>query len=402
MKINSDRLLRHLKTLGQIGFKENTGTSRPAYSPAYLEGQKYVASLMKEAGLSVSVDPVGNLIGELKGSSPDKKIIAIGSHIDSVPGGGIYDGTLGVLAAVECVQTMQEQGYRPEHTLQIIAFEDEEGNVIGGTFGSKAFTGAAIEEAMIPRMAEQGISAEDVKRAERNPGDYLCYLELHIEQGGLLEAEKKTIGVAGGIVAILRYKAVVEGKTNHAGSTPMRLRDDALEKSCYIIADFLERVKKTGNSMVGTVGVIQVEPGAVNVVPGRTEFIIEMRDMERTSMYRLIDELERDYQEKGLHLSPYIDQEETRCHPGLLAAVRTAADKLGYSRMEMHSGAGHDLINMGKFTPSALIFIPSKGGISHSIEEYSAPEDIEAGADVLLHTILSIDKQPSQIQEEKA
>ena len=392
MEINAKRLVENIKTLGRIGYEPEKGTTRPAYSKAYFEGEAYVADLMEASGLSVRKYTVGNLIGTWQSTNPDSKILSLGSHIDTVPNGGIYDGTLGVLAAVECVRTLREQGYRPKHTIQIIAFEDEEGNVVGGTFGSKAFTGNKIDEAMLAGMQEQGITMEDVRNAAQNKDDYLCYLELHIEQGGLLEAEQKDIGVASGIVAILRYKVRMAGKANHAGSTPMRLRDDALEKACLSITDLLERVRRESDTMVGTVGTMEIHPGAVNVIPGEVNFIVELRDMDRRTMYGLVDRWAAAWKDRGLTLSPYIDQEETRCDLRLLEIVRGAADSLGLKRMEMHSGAGHDLINMGKFTPSALIFIPSRDGISHSIDEYSSPKAIADGANILLETLLRVDR----------
>lgn len=393
MNIQIERLMTHLTHLGGIGFKEGKGTTRMAYSPEYFLGAEYVKGLMEDAGLEVKTDAVGNMTGTWEGSSADEGMIACGSHLDSVPCGGIYDGTLGVLAAIECIRVMRESGYQPRHTLQVIAFEEEEGNVVGGTFGSRCAAGQPLEETVMESLPRFGMDEESVKSSQLDGSLYRGYLELHIEQGGILEKEQKHIGVVGGIVGITRYRATVDGFANHAGSTPMNLRDDAFEKTCHIVADLMDRVRSYNSTMVCTVGTISLQPGAVNVIPGRSEFVIELRDRTMEGMYQMADQLQKDYAESGLHLQQILDQRETPCDPTLQELVRNAADKLELSRLEMFSGAGHDMMNMGKIMPSALIFIPSKGGISHREEEYSSPQDIENGANVLLQTLLLLDQE---------
>ena len=328
--INGSRLSRRLTQLGQIGFMPGEGTTRLPYTPAYDEGRTYVQRCMEQAGLQTSIDPVGNLVGELPGKG---KTICIGSHIDTVPGGGIYDGTYGVLAGIECVQRLREMGYQNRHPIQVVAFTEEEGNVIGGTFGSKAFTGGEIDGAMRPNLVLHGLTMEEVNACRRDLTQYQCYLELHIEQGGLLEAEGAQIGLAGGIVGIVRYRMTVSGCANHAGSTPMHLRDDALVSACRIITKLMDRARAASPDMVCTVGTLQVFPGAVNVIHFRNMF----------------------------------------------------------------SGAGHDLMNWGQTVPSMLLFIPSKDGISHSIREYSAPEDLYRGAQLLMEMVQALDQEEGDL-----
>ncbi|WP_324824184.1 Zn-dependent hydrolase [Sinanaerobacter sp. ZZT-01] len=390
MKVNGERLLCQIQELGKIGFKEGSGTTRISYSKEYEMGRDYVKKKMQEAGLQVSVDAVGNLCGLRKGYG--KKIL-VGSHIDTVPSGGIYDGVYGVMAAIECLKVMEEEQYSNHHPIEVIAFIEEEGNVIGGTFGSKAFAGGVIDRAMLPKMHEHKITMEQVLSCKRSREEYACYLELHIEQGGRLEAEEKEIGIVGGIVGILRYQATVEGKSNHAGSTPMELRRDALVKSCEIITELMKSVRSNSPEMVCTVGQMNVFPGVVNVIPGKVEFIIELRNKNMEPMKKIISDLLKKYREDGFSVSEFIHQPETLCDARLLNIVRKSADELGVSHKEMFSGAGHDLINMGLFTPSALIFIPSQNGISHSIEEYSSPENLIKGADLLLHLLLKLDQK---------
>ena len=387
--MNIDRLMADIKKLGNIGYEEGKGTSRMAYSEAFFKGRDYVKSLMEEAGLSTHIDAVGNLTGVLEGSEPKK--IAIGSHIDTVPNGGMYDGALGVLAGIEAVRSLKEMKYQNRYTIEIIAFNEEEGNVVGGTFGSKAFAGAKLEDSMIEKMAQYNMTISDFKSAKRNGKDYLAYLEYHIEQGGILEKINTEIGIVPGIFGIIRYRVVVNGVANHAGSTPMYLRNDALEKSCNFITDSYNMARKKNNTMVCTIGVMNIEPGAVNVIPGRTEFVIELRDKDMTDMYEVINELQKKYAGDNIEMTKIIEQENTVCSPELISLLKECAEDLGYSSATVYSGAGHDLINTSMIMPSALLFIPSVKGISHHKDEFSKKEHIEKGTKVLIEAIKRID-----------
>lgn len=387
--MNIDRLMADIKKLGNIGYEEGKGTSRMAYSEAFFKGRDYVKSLMEEAGLSTHIDAVGNLTGVLEGSEPKK--IAIGSHIDTVPNGGMYDGALGVLAGIEAVRSLKEMNYQNRYTIEIIAFNEEEGNVVGGTFGSKAFAGAKLEDSMIEKMAQYNMTISDFKSAKRNGKDYLAYLEYHIEQGGILEKINTEIGIVPGIFGIIRYRVVVNGVANHAGSTPMYLRNDALEKSCNFITDSYNMVRKKNNTMVCTIGVMNIEPGAVNVIPGRAEFVIELRDKDMTDMYEVINELQKKYAGDSIEMTKIIEQENTVCSPELISLLKECAEDLGYSSATVYSGAGHDLINTSMIMPSALLFIPSVKGISHHKDEFSKKEHIEKGTKVLIEAIKRID-----------
>ena len=387
--MNIDRLMADIKKLGNIGYEEGKGTSRMAYSEAFFKGRDYVKSLMEEAGLSTHIDAVGNLTGVLEGSEPKK--IAIGSHIDTVPNGGMYDGALGVLAGIEAVRSLKEMKYQNRYTIEIIAFNEEEGNVVGGTFGSKAFAGAKLEDSMIEKMAQYNMTISDFKSAKRNGKDYLAYLEYHIEQGGILEKINTEIGIVPGIFGIIRYRVVVNGVANHAGSTPMYLRNDALEKSCNFITDSYNMVRKKNNTMVCTIGVMNIEPGAVNVIPGRAEFVIELRDKDMTDMYEVINELQKKYAGDSIEMTKIIEQENTVCSPELISLLKECAEDLGYSSATVYSGAGHDLINTSMIMPSALLFIPSVKGISHHKDEFSKKEHIEKGTKVLIEAIKRID-----------
>ena len=390
MEINVERLQRDIDDLGCIGFEKNAGVTRLAYSKAYDEGVKFVKGLMESAGMKTYIDPVGNLIGRLEGDRD--KVISIGSHIDSVPAGGIYDGTLGVLAGIECVRALQENGYKNHHPIEVIAFVEEEGNVVGGTFGSKCFTGTPIEDSSIPKMSQHGLNMDSVKSARRNPKQYKCYLELHIEQGGILDNTKTSIGVVQGIVGIVRYKATVKGVANHAGSTPMNLRDDALAKACKMITRLMEIAHLKDEEMTCTVGDLTVLPGAVNVIPGKVEFIIELRGKSTNTIDEVIKSFNEEFKDQGLSLENFLIQKETVLDERVVSTIRNSCEKANVSYREMYSGAGHDAINMALFTPSGMIFIPSIGGISHSIDEKSSKESIKIGTEILCKAVKELDQ----------
>ncbi len=394
MTINIDRLMDNLFELGKIGYVEGKGANRMAYSEAFCQGRDYVKKLMEEIGMETEVDAVGNLIGTLPSHAGDvnKAIIAMGSHIDTVPNGGIYDGSLGVITAIEAVRCLKEEGYANQHPIRIIAFNEEEGNVVGGTFGSKAFAGCPFEESMREPMAAYNITEDDFNSCKQKGEDYLAYLEYHIEQGGILESKGIRAGIVEGIFGIQRYKTIIKGESNHAGSTPMYLRDDALEKASHLITDVMNTVRSMNNTMVCTIGTIKVKPGAVNVIPREVEIIIELRDKDMNDMYKLVDIIKKRWQAKGVEMERFILQPETPCDNKLKSLLEESAKELGIDSMRMYSGAGHDVINTAMIIPSAILFIPSKDGLSHHMNEYSSPEDILTGAEILLKTFKKIDR----------
>ena len=391
MQIQTTRLISALKQLGTIGFEEGHGTSRIAYSTAFFAGRDYVEALMRNAGLKTRIDPVGNLIGSLPGR--DTRRIAIGSHVDTVPGGGIYDGAYGILSGIEVLHTLIENTYSNHYTLEVIAFNEEEGNAVGGTFGSKAFAGAAQEASAIERCSTFGLSREDIDACRQDPADYRAYLEWHIEQGGILDTEHISLGVVEGIVAIARYLITVKGQANHAGSTPMNLRDDALEKACSVIQAAYTVSRETDPGMTCTIGSVNVKPGAVNVIPGEVDFPLELRAMNPDSIRSVVNALERRFPGGDVSICQFLWQDETRMDTTLMDCIEHCCRRQGFSYRRMPSGAGHDAINMARFTPTAMLFIPSVGGISHSIEENSLDEDVENGAKVLLDVILELDRR---------
>ena len=392
MITQKDQICKELKTLGAIGFTPDKGTTRVAYSKDFYLGRSYVENLMRKAGLKVCIDSVGNLIGLKEGTDPSEKIISLGSHIDSVPGGGIYDGCLGVLGAIACIRKMCQEGYQNRHPLEVIAFIEEEGNAVGGTFGSKCFTGTALTDGEKEKAEALGISITAIKQAKRQKADYAAYLELHIEQGGILENENLDIGIVEGIVGIYRYHCSVKGQANHAGTTPMYLRDDAFFKSVVMLKDLFTQVSQRKDGMVCTVGSFHIVNPAVNVVPGETEFILEARSPHTKIMVSIIEQWKEKYEKQGLTVAQFSGQRETEMEHTLLNKMEEICTEKGYSYKRMFSGAGHDAMNMASFTPSAMIFIPSMCGISHRIKEYSNEEEIEKGTEVLYQMIKKCDQ----------
>jgi N-carbamoyl-L-amino-acid hydrolase len=403
LRVDGPRLTQWLVALARFGGTEDGGVARVAYGEADLEARGYVTELMRSAGLEVTVDLAGNLVGRRSGSVPDLAPLAFGSHIDSVPGGGRYDGPVGSLAAVEVVQTLEENGHHTRHPLEVVIFQNEE----GGLVGSRALSGElSVEE--LERMTHSGLTMrEGIRRiggdpgrlssARRRPGHYAAFLELHIEQGRVLEAQGTDIGVVEGIVGINWWNVTIEGVANHAGTTPMDQRRDALLAASRFVEMVNRVVTATPGNQVGTVGKLEVSPGAPNVIPGRVAASLELRDLRTETMQALFAEIEREAHRIGeesgtsFTFTSSFSSSPAPTDPRVQQAVQTAANALGLSTRRIPSGAGHDTQSMARFAPAGMIFIPSVNGISHSPQEFSHPEDIENGANVLLHALLALD-----------
>lgn len=397
MRINSERLKNNLINLGKIGYKEGKGITRAAFTKEYEEASSFVQKLIEEAGLTYYRDSVGNIFGKLEGKDKSRSIL-LGSHIDSVPNGGMFDGNLGVLAGIECLQTLKEDNYDINFSLEVAAFIGEEGTEVGGTFGSRAFSGELdLSESDFEYLKTVGISEEDIINSKRNPDSLKCYLELHIEQGNVLNSENLSIGVVKGIVGIAQYNAKVKGKANHAGTTPMKLRDDALIKASKVIISVNDIVSKFGSPMVGTVGYIRAYPGAVNVIPGVVEFTIELRDMDRNRVLNAMELIKESCIDLDLEVENLGFEWEVNLDVGMQNLIEKSCQELDYSYKYMVSGAGHDANPLSKVTPTGMIFIPSKDGISHSPFEWSDWGDVEKGANVLLNTVMKIDNNYAKV-----
>lgn len=403
--VNSKRIESRIFELAKFGVDEKGRGYRVAYTKGDIEGRAWFMDLMKKAGLNPTIDTAGNIIGKRKGKNASLKPIAFGSHIDMVPDGGNYDGTLGSISALEVIEILNENNVVTEHPLEVIIFGNEE----GGTIGSKAMVGEITSEGLKQKsqsgltMAE-GIRAiggnpENIQSCIRKKGDIHAWVELHIEQGGILEREKIQIGVVEGIVGIVHWEVTVEGFANHAGATPMNMRQDALLAAAKFIIAVNEVTNSVKGTQVGTVGKIAVQPGAYNVIPGKVVLGLEIRDLDAAKIEMLFTEMEKravtiasDTKTKISFERQANESKPALTDKTLQQTINTTAKSLGFSTKFMQSGAGHDSQHIASIAPSAMIFIPSVGGISHSPKEFSTATDMENGANVLLQTILKIDK----------
>ena len=402
LRVNGPRLMEHLNALSEFGKNPQGGVSRLAYSEADRQGREYVMGLMRTAQLDVSVDAAGNIIGK-HASKANLPPLVFGSHIDSVPEGGNYDGNVGSLGAIEVAQTLAENKITTSHPLEVVIFQNEE----GGLIGSRAIDGE-LTETELDLVSRSGktiregikfIGGDPSKLAgvKRKRGDLAAYLELHIEQGGILEKERIDIGIVEGIVGINWWDVTIEGFANHAGTTPMNQRQDAL----LAAARFIEAVNRVVNSVpgrqVGTVGRIQALPGAPNVIPGKVILSLELRDLDAAKINLLYQKIYAEAQQIATDSQTKFSFKEINVNipaptdPRIRTIIGDAAKELGLTTRLMPSGAGHDAQDMARLAPVGMVFVPSVGGISHSPREFSRPQDIVNGANVLMHSVLKLD-----------
>jgi hydantoinase/carbamoylase family amidase len=394
LSINRERLIRDLQELGKIGWVEDKGLFREAYSPVYIEARDFIRQRMEEAGLHSKVDSVGNLFGLLPGRKPDAPRILTGSHLDAVKGGGIYDGAYGVIASLEALRSIRESGMELEHGLEVVAFIAEEAGPLGGTFGSRSFTGQMETPPPDEILQRYGLSRERIQAAQRPKEAYAAFIEAHIEQGPVLWQERISIGIPTGIVGITRYQCRVLGEANHAGTTPMLERKDAFYETVVLLHRWLDYMRQE-NDMVCNVGNFRVLPGQIGIVPGEVEFLIEIRSLETQKMERAVDKLRQILEtaqtcraEMVLTISkPPVELDET-----LIGIVEDVCCTYHIPTKIMASGASHDASPLARVMPAAMVFVPSVKGISHSKDEYTESEHLCLGAKVLANTIVRIDK----------
>ena len=405
LRVNGDRIMKHIHALAEFGKNPQGGVSRVAYSDADKQGREYVLGLMREAKLDVFVDAAGNLIGRRSGNARSLEMpILIGSHIDTVPEGGNYDGVVGSIGAIEVAQTIAENNVMMRHPLEVVIFQNEE----GGLIGSRAMDGE-LTERELDLVSRSGKTIRDgikfiggdpanLASVRRKKDDIAGYLELHIEQGAVLDREKIKIGVVEGIVGINWWDVTIEGFANHAGTTAMNNRQDAL----LAAAKFIEAVNRIVTSVpgrqVGTVGRINALPGAPNVIPGKVVLSLELRDLDAAKINLLYKRIHAEAQRIAAASRTKFDFKEINVNipaptdARIRSLITEAARELGLSTKLLPSGAGHDAQDMARLGPVGMIFVPSVGGISHSPREFSHPEDITNGANVLLHTLLKLDQ----------
>jgi N-carbamoyl-L-amino-acid hydrolase len=408
--VDASRLQHRLEELSMFGrppggsFAE--GVSRVAYSDADLAGRRYVIDLMRAAGLDPRLDPVGNIFGRRAGTDPALPPILFGSHIDSVPNGGNFDGDLGSLAALGVLEAFAAAGLRTRHPLEMVVWANEEGVAFGQVVAGSRVVAGDVKSNMdqvwngmtrADAIRKIGGAPERIAEAVRPKGAHHCYLELHIEQGATLDREKIPVGVVEGIVAIDRYEATVTGFANHAGSTAMPDRQDALLAASHLTIAVRDVVTSEQGRQVGTVGRLEVTPNVPNVIPGVVRLTIELRDLSPEKLKRLAELIRRRATEIGNQTRTSIELTlASSTIPANAAveaqqAIERVAGRLGLGSRRLPSGAGHDAQMMAQLSPMGMIFVPSIGGISHSPRELTNWDHCVQGADVLLGTVLEMD-----------
>lgn len=411
MSINPQRLNDRLERLATFGQTARGGITRLTFTPEYMAAQNLVREWMEEAGLVPRVDAVGNLIGRREGTVPGLPAILLGSHLDSVIDGGRYDGTVGVLGGIEVAQALWEDGLKTRHPLEVISFMEEEGTRWGtNMLGSRFLLGRVPPDLMQERkdrqgvsiaqaMAEVGLDPARYREAARAPSEFAAYLEMHIEQGAVLESLGAPVGVVTGIAGPLFLGLRLLGRTDHAGATPMHLRCDALVVAARIVLEARRVAKATSPTAVATVGRLEVKPGAINAIPGEVDMTLDLRDIvegQRDAMEEALrSAVERFSAEEGVR---YQWEELARHKPVLLPermveCIARACQEEGLPVHRLPSGAGHDAQVMASVVDTGMIFVRSRGGISHSPEEFTSLDDCVLSTRVLLRTTLMLDAE---------
>jgi N-carbamoyl-L-amino-acid hydrolase len=404
-RVNGTRVNKHLADLSQFGANPQGGVSRVAFSEADVAGRRFMMDRMRDAGLTVGVDPVGNIFGVRPGSQAGARPILFGSHIDSVPEGGNYDGDVGSCSAIEVAHTLSERGYRNRHPLHVVIWCDEE----SGLTGSRGYIGDLPGEELT-RPGRDGVPlADKIRRIGGDPtrigeakhelGSIAAYIELHIEQGGILDERGIDIGIVEGIVGIHHYDVTLRGFANHAGTTPMDRRKNAMLAASELVLIVDRVVRSVEGRQVGTVGRLSVKPGAPNVIPGQVDLTVELRDLSTEKIGRLWTQIHTEAlasaQEHGVTLEYTLQHTNPPAlsTPAVRGVIADAVQGLGLSSQVMPSGAGHDAQDLARIGPMGMIFVPSVKGTSHSPLELTEPQDVTNGANVLLQTILRLDQQ---------
>ena len=398
--IQRERLVKDFEAMAQLT-APGEGINRLAFTDADWAGRQYIIDRMTDAGLSVEIDDFGNVIGYKIGKKPDLPAVMVGSHTDSVPNGGNYDGVVGVLSAIEVIRSMIDDGYEHDHTIAVVSFMCEESGRFGNaTLGSKAMRGELTLQDLHHLVDKQGISLyEALKGRNLNPDgiETMAYkrpvksfTEIHIEQGKVLEHEQKTIGIVTGIAAPERFYVTIRGNADHSGATPMNLRHDALCGASKIILGIEEIASMQEEPpVVGTVGVVEVTPGAMNVIPGAVKLGVDIRsisEVARNSVVTLVKEfIDITAEKRGLSytIETIAQDHPVEMHPAMIREIEEAVKSVGVEYMTIPSGAGHDAMHWAEVVPTGMIFIPCRDGISHNPAEFAEMDDIVTGAAVL-------------------
>ncbi|MFP3392670.1 allantoate amidohydrolase [Brevibacillus sp. SIMBA_040] len=403
--VSAQRIAQRIEKLAACS-TTTRGVTRLSFTKESEMAYELVSQWMREAGMTVRRDELGNLIGRYEGTQPDAPALLIGSHLDSVVEAGKYDGILGVISGIEVVQTLHEHQFRPHYPIEVIGFCDEEGTRFHTTLlGSKAVSGDLREEDLQAKdeqgitvaaaMQELGLEPSFYRLAARDPGTVLGYIELHIEQGPVLEQEMQACGAVSGIAGASRYHFRVEGKAGHAGTVPIPMRKDALVGTSEMILA-MERIAGKYQNLVVTIGKLSVAPGASNVIPGIVEGTLDIRHIDdqtkKTALADILAECKRILERRGLvgEFSAIMDSPAVACSKRFITVIESVLEENGMKPIQIVSGAGHDAMAVASITDIGMIFVRCKDGVSHHPDEFVTVEDMGAGASVLLNVVLKL------------
>lgn len=407
MKINLDRIIKDIETMSTFNATPKNGVTRLSFSKEDKLARVYIKKEMKKIGLEVWEDGYSNIFGRREGKNPNLPVIMIGSHFDTVINGGLFDGVAGLVASLEILRVFEENSIENDYPIEVVAMNDEEGVRFGtGISNSRAMAGLIDEQELDNAKDKDGISLReamiefgitpDLKNARRDKESLKAFIELHIEQGPILEDNNKDIGLVENIVGLDRYRVKIKGKSGHAGTTPMESRKDALIGASKFILAVEKAAKKVAGGTVGTVGELSLSPNASNVIPGYVELSVDIRAINEEKIKRVYNELEREIEIisksssvdieiiKELYIAPVSMSKE------LISIMEKSANKLGYNYIKMNSGAGHDAMIMSTITSTGLIFVPSKDGLSHHPDEWTDFDDLKKGIDLMLNVVADI------------
>lgn len=402
-------IMNEIEQIAQFG-KDKRGITRLAFSPADYAAREYVIALMRESGMRVRTDEIGNIIGRIEGTQPQAPAVITGSHLDTVPEGGMFDGIVGIVGGIAAIKELTARGPLT-HPVELIVFAGEESSRFGvATIGSRVMAGVTNAHALAKLkdqdgltltqlLKAEGVDIQNIGKAARAKQDVKAFIELHIEQGTGLEKEGKTIGVIEAIAAPARCKIVVEGVAAHSGTTPMEERQDALVSAAMIILAVNEiALEQSERGIVGTVGSMKVYPGAMNVIPGLVEMWVDIRGVDHQSIVECVQEIKdaiseiTERQNTGVSIEMLSSERPAQMDPDIINLISDICRQQGIQYQRMNSGAGHDAMNMTRITKTGMIFIPCRAGVSHNPDEYASPDDIQRGVEVLTETLYQLAK----------
>ena len=404
IRINLERLQKEIESLAQIGRDSQGGITRPSFSKADLEARDWLKERIQSSGLALGEDGAGNIFGRIEGDGPT---IMAGSHIDTVINGGMFDGSVGVLSALECLRRIKEEDVKHSKPLEVASFTDEEGNLVGDFLGSRAFIGQMNQETLEKGLTQFGIpfaeilkqtdfTVQSIMEAHTQRPEIEAFIEIHIEQGPVLETENKSIGIVDCIAGKHYRWGSFKGKASHAGTTPLELRQDAFLGLADFALKSTQHVATEHYGSMVTVGRVSVMPGAFSIVPGQVDFSFEFRSQStetlkelKKHLFSLADDIAST---RGLRFSSKVvdETEPVKIPPRILDIMKEECEKLGYSYMTLPSGAGHDVQILAELAEPGMIFIPCLDGISHSPQEMIKWEDLEKGANLLLQVLIRL------------